>query len=170
MSRKVLTAITMFFAASSVWAQSPAPAPSPAATAPLVAPDPNTNARVISRFGRNRNPRAAEAQVVPRKRMQEMEKTLADMHALLKQMQAKNASSRSKDPVAKANLEMWELLLGHLDKEFHEMQLAAAQEDFEGRRAALYNQAMQKAAAEAAAARQAAPAPSTPAAPKPDQP
>ena len=99
-----------------------------------------------------------------------MQSTLNDMHGLLKQMQAKNASSRSKDQVAKANLEMWDLLLGHLDKQLHEMQLRAAQEDIEARRAALYNQASQKAAAEAAAARQTAPAPSTPAAPKPDEP
>ena len=170
MSQKVLTAITMFLAASSAWAQSPAPASSPAATAPAVVPDPNTTARVTSRFGRNGNPRAAGAQLASRERMQEMETTLSSMHGLLQQMQAKNASSRSKDQVAKANLEMWELLLGHLDKQLHEMQLAAAREDIEARRAALYDQASQKAAAEAAGARQTAPAPATPVAPKPDQP
>lgn len=168
MSRKVLTAITLFLGASSAWAQSPAPGP--AATAPVTAPDPNTNARVMSRYGRNRNARAAEAPLASRGRMQEMASTLDGMHALLKEMQAKNASGRSKDPAAKANLEMWELLLGHLDKELHELQLAAAREDFDARRAALYNQAMQKAAAAAAAAGQTQPAPSTPAAPKPDQP
>ena len=170
MSRKIAIAIAMFLAASSAWAQSPTPAPSPAATAPVPAPDARTTTSATSRFTQKRNARAAEAQVASRERMREMATTLDGMRALLKQMQAKNASSRSKDPVAKANLEMWELLLGHLDKELHELQLAAAQEDFEGRRAALYNQAMQKAAAEAAAARQTAPAPATPAAPKPDQP
>ena len=172
MSRKIATAITILLAAASASAQSPANAPSPAAP-PIMAPDPDTTARVISRFGRNRQARA-QAQVAPRGRMQEMESTLNAMHALLKQMQDKNASSRSKDPVAKANLEMWELLLGHLDKEFHLLQAAtAAREDFDSRRAALYNQAAAKAAAEAAAARQAQqtpPAPSTSAAPKPDQP
>jgi len=174
MSRKFAMAITVFLAASSAWAQSPAPAPSPAAAPPVMAPDPNTTTRVISRFGRNRGARAAETQVAPRQRMQEMESTLNAMHALLKQMQDKNAASRSKDPVAKANLEMWELLLGHLDKEFHLLQAStAARDDFEARRAALYNQAAAKAAAEAAAARQAQqtpPAPSTSAAAKPDQP
>jgi hypothetical protein len=102
--------------------------------------------------------------------MQEMASTLDSMHALLRQMQASNASHRSKDAVAKANLEMWELLLDHLDKQLHEMELQAAQEGFDARRAAMYNQAAAKAAAEAAAARQAAPAPSTPVAPKPNQP
>ena len=170
MSRKVLAAITMFLAAAGASAQSPAPAPSPVPPSPVMAPDPNSTASVISRFGRNRNSGAAEAQLASRERVQEMQSTLNDMHALLKQMQAKNVSSRSKDPVAKANLEMWELLLAHLDKQLHEMQLAAAREDLETRRAVLYNQASQKAAAEAAAARQTPPAASTPVAPPPNQP
>jgi len=104
-----------------------------------------------------------------------MQTTLNDMHALLKQMQAKNGSSRSKDPVAKANLEMWELLLAHLDKEFNQLEATLAREDFEARRAALYNQAYEKAAKEAQATNgaitgQTPPAPSASAAPKPNQP
>ena len=104
-----------------------------------------------------------------------MESTLNDMHALLKQMQAKNALSHVKDPIAKANLERWELLLNHLDKEFHQLQVAAVREDFEARRAALYNQAYEKAAKEAQAATAPAagktpPAQSTPVAPQPNQP
>lgn len=171
MSRKVALAITMFLAASSAWAQSPAPAPSPAAPPPITAPDSDTTARVIGRFGRTRMASAAEAQLAPSERLQEMESTVNGMHALLKQMQAKNAQSRSKDPVAKANLEMWELLLAHLDKEFHQLQVAAAaREQVAGRRAALYNQALAKAAAEAAAAGQTPPPPSTPGAPRPNQP
>jgi hypothetical protein len=114
-------------------------------------------------------------QMPPSQRLQDMETTLNSMHALLKQMQAKNASSRSKDPVAKANLEMWELLLAHLDKEFNQLEATLAREDFEARRAALYNQAYEKAAKEAQAANgaitgQTPPAPSTSAAPKPNQP
>ena len=171
MSREIATAITILLAAASAWAQSPAPAPS-AAAPPIMAPDPATTARVISRFGRNRQAHA-QAQLAPRGRMQEMESTLNAMHALLKQMQDKNASSRFKDPAAKANLEMWELLLGHLDKEFHLLQAStAAREDFEARRAALYNQAAAKADAEAAAARQGQtlPAPSSSVAPQPNPP
>ena len=168
MSARLAVAITLFLAASSAWAQSPAPGP--AAAPPVMAADPTTTARVTSRFGRNRNARGAQAQLAPRERLQQMESTLNGMHALLKEMQAKNASSRSKDPVAKANLEMWELLLAHLDQEFHQLQVGmAAREDLEARRASLYNQAAAKAAAEAAAAGQTPPAPSrpVPAQPKP---
>lgn len=171
MSRKVSLAIAMFLAASSAWAQSPAPAPTPAATGPIIAPDADTTARVTSRFAQNRVARAAEAQAAPREHVQEMESTLNGMHALLKEMQASNASSRSKDPVAKANLEMWELLLTHLDKEFHQLQLATmAREAVEARRASMYNQALAKAAAEAARQTPPAPSTSTPGAPQPKQP
>jgi hypothetical protein len=174
MSRKVAMALTLFLAAAPAWAQSPAPGPSPAAPLPGVASAPNSTSRLMSRFGRNRNSSAAQVQHASRERVQEMQTTLNDMHALLKQMQAKNASSRSKDPVAKANLEMWELLLAHLDKEFNQLEATLAREDFEARRAALYNQAYEKAAKEAQAANgaitgQTPPAPSTSAAPKPNQ-
>ena len=173
MSRKVAVAITLFLAAAAAWAQSPAP--SPAARPPVIAGDPNSSGRLMSRFGRNRNSGAAEPQLASRERVQEMQNTLNDMHALLKQMQAKNASSRSKDPVAKANLEMWELLLAHLDREFNQLQATLVREGLESRRTALYNQAYEKAAKEAQAANgaitgQTPPAPSTSAAPKPNQP
>ena len=88
-----------------------------------------------------------------RERVQDMEGTLAKMHALLKQMRAKAASS-SQDPFAKANLDMWELMVGHLDKQFEELRLAMlAREDMDARRAALYKQADAKADAAARAAR-----------------
>jgi hypothetical protein len=180
MSRKVALAIILFLAAASAWAQSPAPAPAPApapeAPPPVLVPGTNGTSGVISRFGRGRVVRGPEAQLAPRERLQEMEGTLTSMHALLKDMQAKNASSRLKDPVAKANLEMWELLLVHLDKEFHQLQAATAtRQELEARRASLYNQAYEKAAKEAQAATgatagQTPPAPSTPAPPRPNQP
>jgi hypothetical protein len=178
MSAKGAMMIIVLLAAASARAQSPAPAASPAAPSPVFTPDSNTTARVISRLGRNRTAGTAPAQLAPREGLQEMESTLNSMHTLLKQMQAKNASSRLKDPIAKANLEMWELLLSHLDQEFHQLQVAtAARQSVEARRAALYNQALSKAAAEAAAAGQTPPtagqtppAPSTPVAPRPNQP
>lgn len=87
-------------------------------------------------------------------RIQDMESTLDQMHLVLKQMQAKAAKSSAKDSLAKANLEMWGLLVGHLDKQLQELKLAeAAREDMEARRAALYKQADAKAEASAAAAR-----------------
>jgi hypothetical protein len=85
--------------------------------------------------------------------MQDMEGTLVRMHALLKQMAAKGAAN-SKDPLAKANLDMWELMVGHLDKQLEELQQAVAtREDMEARRAAMYKQADAKSEAAAQAAR-----------------
>jgi hypothetical protein len=86
-------------------------------------------------------------------RVQDMEGTLAKMHAVLRQMRTKSALS-SKDPLAKANLDMWELMVGHLDRQLQELRVAMiAREDFEARRAAMYKQADAKADAEARAAR-----------------
>lgn len=86
-----------------------------------------------------------------RERVQDMETTLAKMHAVLKQMRSKAAS---KDPLAKANLDMWELLVGHLDKQLQELRIAmVTREDMEARRAAMYKQAEAKADAAAQAAR-----------------
>ena len=87
-------------------------------------------------------------------RVQDMENTLNQMHGVLKEMQAKAAKSSAKDSLAKSNLEMWELLVGHLDKQLQELKIAtAAREDLEARRSALYKQADAKAEAEAQAAR-----------------
>jgi peptidoglycan hydrolase CwlO-like protein len=81
--------------------------------------------------------------------MNEMGNTLSKMHALLKQMQAKTVASGPKDPIAKANLEMWGLMLGDLDKQYEQLRIAThAREDLEARRAAMYKQADAKAAAE----------------------
>jgi hypothetical protein len=83
-----------------------------------------------------------------------MESTLAQMHLVLKQMQDKVAKSKTKDSLAKANLDMWGLMVGHLEKDLQELKIAmAAREDMEARRAALYKQADVKAEAEAQAAR-----------------
>jgi hypothetical protein len=169
MSRKVVMTIAMLLAAAGAWAQSPALAPSLAATPPVISPDPNIGTSVISRLGRNRNAGAAQAQLAPRQRLQEMESKLHGMHVQLKQMQAENAASPSKCPTARANLEIWELLVSHLDMEFQLQVATAAREDVKARRAALYNQSFSKAAAEAAAPGQTPPAPSTSAAPQPKQ-
>jgi hypothetical protein len=88
-----------------------------------------------------------------RQRLQEMESTLARMHALLKQMHADSLRS-SKDRLAQGNLGMWELMVGHLDKQFNQLKLATlAREDLEARRAAMYKQAMDKADSAAERAR-----------------
>lgn len=85
--------------------------------------------------------------------VEDMEGVLPQMHVTLKQMQAKSAKSKTTDPLTKANLDMWELMVGHLDQELEQMRGELAQrEDMEVRRAALYKQADAKAEAEARAA------------------
>ncbi len=89
-----------------------------------------------------------------RERVQDMESTLSQMNVVLRQMRAKAAKSKSTDPVTKANLDMWELMVGHLDKELEQLRVTlAARDDLEARRAALYRQADAKAEAAAQAAR-----------------
>jgi peptidoglycan hydrolase CwlO-like protein len=89
-----------------------------------------------------------------RERVQDMERTLTQMRLVLTKMQDKAATSKTQDALAKANLDMWELMVSHLDKELRELKdAAAAREDMEARRAALYKQADAKAEAEAQAAR-----------------
>jgi hypothetical protein len=94
-----------------------------------------------------------------RERVEEMQGTLVKMHAVLKQMRAK-ATASSKDPLAKANLEMWELLVAHLDKQLQELRVAmVTRDDMEARRADMYKQVEAKADAAAQAARAASKAP-----------
>ena len=77
-----------------------------------------------------------------RERVEDMGSTLSQMRVVLKQMQAKAAKSNATDSLTKANLNMWELMVGHLDKELQQMRVTlAAREDLEARRAALYRQA-----------------------------
>ena len=98
---------------------------------------------------------ANRAKAAANQNMQDMAATLTKMQALLKQMRAQ--TSTSKDPVAKANIEMWTLMVEQLDKEYEQLRLAARQrEEFEARRAALYKQADGKAAEAAKKAQEAA--------------
>ncbi len=87
------------------------------------------------------------AKAAVNQRVQEMETTLTKMHLLLKQMQASPAVKNSKDPMTKANLEMWGLMVQQLDKQFDQVKVAARErEDLEARRSAMYKQAQEKAA------------------------
>lgn len=89
-----------------------------------------------------------------REQIADMEKTLSQMRVELKQMHAQAAKSKAIDSLTKANLDLWDLMVGHLDKEVQQMHATlAAREDMEARRAALYKQADAKAQAEAQAAR-----------------
>jgi len=110
-------------------------------------------------FAGRKGPSGKPARGVPtptalHQRVEDMESTLSQMHLVLKQMHDKAAKSKVQNSLAKTNLDMWELMVGHLEKELQELKIAAAvREDMEARRAALYKQADAKAEAEAQAAR-----------------
>jgi septal ring factor EnvC (AmiA/AmiB activator) len=89
-----------------------------------------------------------------RQQVADMESTLSQMRVVLKEMQAKAAKSKTTDSLTKANLGLWDLMVGHLDKELQQLRVTLAErEDLEVRRAALYKQADANAEAKAQAAR-----------------
>jgi hypothetical protein len=90
----------------------------------------------------------ARAQSAIHKRVENMGSTLAKMHSLLKQMQAKPSAGSHSDPIVKASLEMWGLMLADLDTQFEELRLTSrAKGDLDARRSALYKQAEANSAA-----------------------
>ena len=89
-----------------------------------------------------------------RERVEDMQSTLSQMRVVLRQMQTHATKSAATDSLAKANLDMWGLMVGHLDKELQQLRVTlAARQDLEARRAALYKQADARAEAAAQAAR-----------------
>jgi len=143
------TAAAVLFLTASTWAQSVSPA------APAARPVATNSRKVIATSNAAGVAANARAQNLGRQRMEEMGSTLSKMHGLLKQMQAKNSAGATKDPTAKANLEMWGLMLAELDKQYEQLRTATlAREDMESRRAAMYKQAEEKAAAAARNAQQ----------------
>jgi septal ring factor EnvC (AmiA/AmiB activator) len=145
----------LVLAVATVSAQTPTALPVPGGAAVL-----NQGHSLSARRGTplnfGTNPGVAQTPATLHQRLQEMEATVAKMHAVLKQMRTKSASS-ARDPFVKANLEMWDLMVGQLDKQLQELQAATAARDaLEARRASLYKQADAKAEAAAEAARKAA--------------
>ena len=136
-------AAMILLAASAAWAQTASPSvASRAFSRNPRAVMANSNAKGLAQ--------SQEAQNAMRHQVEDMGTTLTKMHALLKDMQAKNKMSGTKDPMIKANLEMWGLMLQDLDKQFEQLRVAArSREEIEARRAALYRQAEARAAAEA---------------------
>jgi hypothetical protein len=128
----------VILAATTLWGQSSA-GPLTSRKQPMIA---GSNAEGIAA--------AAHAKVVANQHLQEMGATLMKMHALLKQMRANTTGASAKDPMAKANLDMWALMLEQLDHQYEELRAAShARDDLQARRAALYKQADEKAAAAA---------------------
>ena len=155
------TRIIVILAATAALAQGTTPG------SPILSQRPGLAGRRGPAGNRNSDPQGLTAL---RQRVEDMQSTLSQMHAVLKQMHAKAAKSSVKDSLAKANLDMWELMVGHLDTELQQLQAAVtAREDLEARRASLYRQADAKAEAEAQAARATQTATSATGAPTPAQ-
>lgn len=103
---------------------------------------------------RNRPAAAPQGLAAIQQQVEDMDHTVSQMRVVLKQMQARAAKSKATDSATKANLEMWELMVSHLDKELVQLRATlATREDMEARRAALYKQADAKIDAQAQAAR-----------------
>jgi len=137
------TALVAVFAAATLWGQTSA-GPLAGHRQTVVA---TSNSEALAAGNR--------AKAVANQNLQEMGATLTKMQGLLRQMRAH--ASTSKDPVAKANIEMWTLMVEQLDKQYEQLRLVARQrEDLEARRAALYKQADEKAAEAAKKAQEAA--------------
>src|SRR5215472_5433473 len=135
-------AMLVILASASVWGQSSA-APVAARRQPVIA---TGNAEGVAAANR--------AKATANQNIQDMGATITKMQGLLKQMRAHTSSA--KDPVVKANIEMWSLMLDQLDKQYEQMRMAARQrEEMEARRAALYKQADEKAAEAARKAQEA---------------
>lgn len=137
-----VAAVTIVLATSAAWGQS---------ASPSMASHASSNPRAVMATSNTTGlAQNQQAQTAIHHRVDDMGSMLVKMHALLKQMEAKNKNGASKDPMIKANLEMWGLMLQDLDKQYEQLRVAArTREDMEARRAAMYKQAEAKAAAEA---------------------
>lgn len=142
--------VIVMFAATAALAQSPIPANATPGS-PISSQRPRPAGQRGPVQNRNSDPQGL---VALRQQVEDFGTTVSQMHAMLKQMHARAAKSTVKDSLAKSNLEMWDLMVAHLDKELQNLRVAVtAREDLEARRAALYKQADAKAEAEAQAAR-----------------
>lgn len=126
---------------TAIWAQDSASQAPAAGTAPIVT-DPQSAAPVnrapIALRSRRMMPaqrRAQSADPAFEARVEELQETVAQMHALLNQMQSKAGSAKDKAATAD-NVRMWEILLGHLDRTLAEARAAAMQ------RTLMYQRAM----------------------------
>lgn len=146
-------------AVTAVFAQENAPASAPA-EAPAAASQPTQRPTVMRRWGKNamasRQPAAGPVNAASlQQRVQDMQATVDKMHEVLTRMQKKTAAS-AKDPVAKANLQMWQLMVEQLDKQLQDLKLAeASRQEMEIRRQAMYKQAEVKSQAASRAGQQA---------------
>ena len=148
---RIATRVVMALAVTTALAQGAPPA---TAGNPQAAVPGGNDVMQRQGFAGRKPARAVPTPTPLHQRVEDMESTLSQMHLVLKQMHDKAAKSKVQDSLAKANLDMWQLMVGHMEKELQELKIAvAAREDMEARRAALYKQADAKTEAEAQAAR-----------------
>ena len=142
------TRVVVVLAATAAFAQSAQPGTTPSAPI-LNRPGLTTRTNPAGNKTADRQGLAAM-----RERVEDMQNTLSQMRVVLRHMQTNATKSKATDSLAKANLDMWGLMVSHLDKELQQMRVTlAARQDFEARRASLYKQADVKAEAAAQAAR-----------------
>ena len=160
MSLRIAASAAIFvLAVTSLFAQESAPAnrgvQAPAAAPQATSPNPPTP---MIRWPNSAMGRRQAGPVNPpslQQRVEDLTATVDKMHLVLKKMHTK-AAANAKDPAVKANLEMWDLMVGQLDKQLQELKQAeVARQDMEARRAAMYKQADIKSQAEAKSAQQA---------------
>lgn len=138
MKRKIIIlGIVLLLAATAVWGQEGATQPVPATPPP--AQSTRAAARTPGRSpARPQRMAMAGADVSFEGRLQDMQNTLTQMHALLQDMQARTRTGQAataKSGVAKAsaaesaaltdNVRMWELLLNHLDTTMSQARMTA---------------------------------------------
>jgi len=152
--RSTAAAIVLFTVTAAI-GQENAPASAPAASA---APQATQPPIITRRWGKNAKGNTQSGRLnAPsiQQRVDDLQGTVDKMHAVLKQIRAKSAAN-AKDPMVKANLQMWDLMVGQLDKQLQELKQAeASRQEMEARRAAMYKQADIKSQAAARAAQQA---------------
>lgn len=152
MSLKNTAVAIVILSAATVWGQGPAPMRGPAGRA--FTPVKRSASAWTTPSDAGSKPAETPGTIAMRERLQDLQDTVSKMQALLHQMNAKAAAKKPEDPLVKANVEMWQLMLGHLGKQVEELRTAmATREDLEARRAAMYKQAEVKSAAAAQAAR-----------------
>jgi len=148
MTFRSVTSVIVVLAATAAWTQSAQPG--------ITLGTPNSSLQgLVGRRGPVANKTADPLGLAAtHERIEDTESMLTQMRVALRQMHAQAAKSKPTDSETKANLELWELMLSHLDKELQQLRATlAAREDMEARRAALYKQADAKAETAAQTAR-----------------
>jgi hypothetical protein len=108
-------AVMIAITAGLVWAQSTTPQTPPSTQGGSAAGQTQPEARPGGRMGGSQEMHGQE--------MQEIQASLARMHALLNSMRAGYSTMDTKDqPAMQANIEMWQMMLDHMDRMVQHMQ------------------------------------------------